>query len=245
MSQNNDDPQIKEYKELEITDDDVPIVNLTSKDDHINNQTNSDVNTTHNDTPVVEPAERSEDTPHNGNDTNNDNSNNDNSNNDTYDDTCNDNVDNESLSVLLEKEKTRSSEFEQKLRLALADYQNLSKRTASDIDNRVMQQTRDVMTSLVDIRDDFIRARDAFTKNNIDVSGLDSVLRNMDSVLGKYEVRPIDALGEIFDPNTHEAISTQIDPTLDDNTVIQEVRRGYTFRNTIIRPTMVVISKKE
>ena len=149
------------------------------------------------------------------------------------------------LSQLLEAEQAKSAEYEQKLHLALADYQNLSKRTASEIDSRVLQQMSDVMTSLIDIRDDFIRAKDAFTKDSIDSSGLDSILRNMDSVFAKYEVNPIDALGEIFDPNMHEAISVQTDPSLDDSTIVRELRRGYTFRNTIIRPSMVVISKKE
>lgn len=149
------------------------------------------------------------------------------------------------LSQLLEAEQAKSAQYEQKLQLALADYQNLSKRTASEIDSRVLKQMSDVMTSLIDIRDDFIRAKDAFAKDNIDSSGLDSILRNMDSVLAKYEVNPIDALGEIFDPNMHEAISVETDPSLDDATIVRELRRGYTFRNTIIRPSMVAISKKE
>lgn len=150
-----------------------------------------------------------------------------------------------SLSELLKKEQAKSSEYEQKLQLALADYHNLTKRTASEIDNRIMEKMRDVMTSLIDIREDFVRARDVFSKDNKDASGLDSILRNMDSVLAKYEVKSIDALGEIFDPNMHEAISTENDPNLDDGTIIREVRRGYTFKNTIIRPSLVVISKKE
>ncbi|KFM20522.1 Protein GrpE, partial [Marine Group I thaumarchaeote SCGC RSA3] len=100
----------------------------------------------------------------------------------------------ENLSELLDAEKQKTSECEEKLKHILADFQNLSRKTQSDIEN-------------VKIYDDFIRARDVFYENKINTEGLDSILKNMDSLLKKYDVAPIDALGEIFDPNLHEAIS--------------------------------------
>ncbi|MFB5633164.1 MAG: nucleotide exchange factor GrpE, partial [Nitrosopumilus sp.] len=68
---------------------------------------------------------------------------------------------------------------------------------------------------------------------------------NMDSMLKKYDVAPIDALGEIFDPNIHEAISVITDSSLDDNTITKEIRKGYISQKRIIRPTLVEISKKD
>jgi molecular chaperone GrpE len=67
----------------------------------------------------------------------------------------------------------------------------------------------------------------------------------MDSLLAKNSIMPIDALGEIFDPNLHEAISIINDPKLDDNTITKEIRKGYISRNKVIRPTLVEISKKQ
>ena len=98
---------------------------------------------------------------------------------------------------------------------------------------------------MLGVRDDFVRARDTFAREQVDTEGLDSILRNVDSVLERHGVRPIDALGEIFDPNMHEAVSSEVDPMLDENTITKELRRGYVMKNTIIRPSMVVISKKE
>ena len=54
----------------------------------------------------------------------------------------------------------------------------------------------------------------------------------------------IDALGEIFNPTFHEAISTITDPNLDDNTITKEIRKGYISKNRVIRPTLVEISKQ-
>ena len=61
----------------------------------------------------------------------------------------------------------------------------------------------------------------------------------------KYHIIPIEALGEIFNPTFHEAISIIPDPTLDDNTITKEIRKGYISHERIIRPTLVEITKKE
>ena len=67
----------------------------------------------------------------------------------------------------------------------------------------------------------------------------------MNSLLIKYNVTPIEALGEIFNPNFHEAISIISDPDLDDDTITKEIRKGYISQNTVVRPTLVEISKKK
>lgn len=146
---------------------------------------------------------------------------------------------------MLQAEVAKSSKYEQKLKLALADYQNLTKRTASEIEAGIAARLGGLVSDVLGVRDDFVRARDTFAREQVDTAGLDSILRNVDSVLERYEVRPIDALGEIFDPNMHEAVSSEVDPMLDENTITKELRRGYVMKNTIIRPSMVVISKKE
>lgn len=150
-----------------------------------------------------------------------------------------------SPSTLLANEKARSSHLEQRLKMALADYQNLTRRTSSDIESRVTAGMAALLSDLLDIRDDFARARDTFARDGISTDGLDSVLKNVDQTLGKHGAKPIDALGEIFDPHLHEAISTEANTSLDNGTITKEVRRGYMLKNTIIRPSMVVISKKE
>ena len=57
------------------------------------------------------------------------------------------------------------------------------------------------MLEFLKIYDDFVRAKQVFTESNVETEGLDGILKNMDSLLVKYQVKPIDALGEIFDPN--------------------------------------------
>ncbi len=150
----------------------------------------------------------------------------------------------EELSKLWELEKQTVSEYEEKLKHVLADFQNLTRKTQSDIENGVNAKVDEFVLDFLKIYDDFVRAKEIFSENKSNTDGLDSILKNMDSLLKKYDVSAIDALGEIFDPNFHEAMSTITDPDLDDNTITKEIRKGYISKNRVIRPTLVEISKK-
>ena len=151
----------------------------------------------------------------------------------------------EDLSKLLELEKQKVSQSEEKLKHVLADFQNLSKKTQSDIEHGVNSKINEFMLDFIKIYDDFIRAKEVISESKINADGLNSILKNMESLMQKYNVTPIEALGEIFDPNYHEAISIISDPTLDDNTITKEIRKGYISHERIIRPTLVEISKKD
>ena len=152
--------------------------------------------------------------------------------------------DNEDLSKLLDLEKQKSSEYEKKLKLALADFQNLNRKNQTDIQNGINTKINEFALDFLKIYDDFVRAKEVFSESKINSEGLDSILKNMDSLLKKYNIIPIDALGKIFDPNFHEAISIITDPDLDDNTITKEIRKGYISHERVIRPTLVEISKK-
>ena len=138
----------------------------------------------------------------------------------------------------------KTAEFEEKMKRALADYDNLCRKTESDIKDGIRAKVDEFVLDFLKIHDDFVRAIDVFAENGADTEGLDSILKNMDLMLKKYGVSPIDALGEIFDPNFHEAISVVDDPDLDDGTIVKEIRKGYISHNVAVRPSLVEISKR-
>ena len=153
-------------------------------------------------------------------------------------------LDIDELSKLLDIEKQKATEYEDKFKHVLADFQNLEKKTQSDIQNGVNSKVDEFMLDFLKIYDDFVRAKEVFSKIEVDTEGLDSILKNMDALLKKYQIVSIDALGEIFDPNLHEAISIISDSNLDDSTITKEIRKGYISHQRVIRPTLVEISKK-
>ena len=148
------------------------------------------------------------------------------------------------LQELLTNEKQNYSSSKEKLKRSLADFQNLQKKTYLDIENGVNAKIDSFMKNFLFLYDDFVRAKTALSNENVDVAGLESILKNMNSFLSEYGVTPINALGEIFDPNFHEAISVVEDSTLDEGTITKEIRKGYISHDRVIRPTVVEISKK-
>ena len=148
------------------------------------------------------------------------------------------------LKIQLTQEQEKTASYEKKLQYLLADFENLKKRTELDVQSRVNSALDSMMLKFLSIYDDFVRAKDALVKQKINTDGLSAILKNMDSFLSENGVTPIEALGEIFDPQLHEAISVKEDSSLDDNTITAEIRKGYILQNRVIRPSLVEISKK-
>lgn len=134
---------------------------------------------------------------------------------------------------------------EEKLKRSLADYANLQRRTESEVSQRVEDGVNSVLADVLRVRDDFVRARDAYSAEGARTDGLDSVLKNLDALLEGRGVSAIEAAGKPFDPALHEAVSSVPRADLDEGTVVEEIRRGYRSRNRIIRPTLVVVSTKD
>ncbi len=148
------------------------------------------------------------------------------------------------LKILLEKDRYSLAICEERLKRSLADYQNLERKTKSDIETGVNIKIDKFMVNFLQIYDDLVRAKNVLVNEKINVEGLEGILRNMDSLLEQYDIVSINSLGEIFNPNLHEAISVIEDETLDEDTITKEIRKGYISHNRVIRPSIVEISKK-
>ena len=148
------------------------------------------------------------------------------------------------LKAELEETKQNLAEYEEKLKHSLADFQNLQRKTQSDMENGINLKIDKLLLEFLTIYDDLFLAKKVLADEKIDVSGLESIVKNMNSLLLEYKVTSINALGEIFNPNFHEAVSVVEDSSLDDGTITKEIRKGYISHNRVIRPTIVEISKK-
>ena len=152
------------------------------------------------------------------------------------------------LKELLEKEKQSTNEYVEKWKRALADYQNLNKRTSLDINNKVTNEVNKVMLNFLTIYEDLIRGKKMLLEDQTDtevwVANFDLVLRNMDSIFNEYNIKAIDAIGQRFNPNLHEAVSIVEDENLDDDTIKEEIAKGYISGNNVIKPSKVIVSKK-
>jgi len=137
------------------------------------------------------------------------------------------------LNDLLEKEKQKS------LRL-LADYQNLEKQTVEVINAREDK----IILNFLTVYEDFTRAKDAYEKEGGNVDNLNSIIKNMESILGNYDVKPIEAAGKKFDPKLHEVVQEIEDNDHEEGTIVKEIAKGYIIRNEIMKYSKVCVSKK-
>jgi len=144
----------------------------------------------------------------------------------------------------IKKLQEENSDLKDKWQRALADYQNLERRTQVEISQRVSSKTNDLLLNFINIYEDFVRAENSLSKEKIDTSGIIAVIKNMENILAENNIKPIDAIGEIFDPQIHEAVSMIVDETLDEGTITQEVSKGYISGKAILKPSKVIVSKK-
>jgi len=143
-----------------------------------------------------------------------------------------------------ESEQERLSICEDKLQRALADYQNLERRNSVEISQKILQKTNQLMLSFIGIYEDFIRAKTSLVNDSTNIEGLNVVIKNMETFLSENNIKQIEAVGEIFDPKFHEAVSTVEDNSLDEGTITQEVAKGYISFQEVIKPSKVIVSKK-
>jgi molecular chaperone GrpE len=76
------------------------------------------------------------------------------------------------------------------------------------------------------------------------LEGVENVLKGFFQVMTKFGVTPIQAQGEKFDPTFHNAVMQQEDETAEDQTILQELQKGYLLKNRLLRPAMVVVARK-
>ena len=145
---------------------------------------------------------------------------------------------------IIKDEEDKLSICEDKLQRALADYQNLDRRNKIESSQKILHKTNQLMLSFIGVYEDFIRAKTALINDNSNTEGLDGVIKNMENILFENNIKPIDAIGEIFDPKLHEAVSIVEDNSLDEGTITQEVAKGYISFQEVIKPSKVIVSKK-
>ena len=108
--------------------------------------------------------------------------------------------------ILSDQEKL--SVCEDKLQRVLADYQNLDRRNNIEASQKILKKTNQLMLGFIGIYEDFLRAKDALVNDNSNTEGLDAVIKNMENLLSENNIKQIEAIGEIFNPKLHEAVST-------------------------------------
>jgi len=144
------------------------------------------------------------------------------------------------LKEQLEKEEKNSAMATDKWKRALADYQNLEKQTIDRINARENKIIQEFLT----VYEDFIRAKNAYEKDGINVEGLNVIIKNIESILDNYEVKAIEAEGKKLDPKLHEVVQEVEEDNREEGIIVKEIAKGYIIRDEVMKYSKVCVSKK-
>jgi molecular chaperone GrpE len=124
----------------------------------------------------------------------------------------------------------------------LAEFENYKKRSQKERENLYGSILSEIVETILPVLDNLENAAKAETKDEEYKKGVEMVLKQLQDVLKAQGVEEIKALGETFDPEVHEAVSSIQDDTKGEKEIVQEYRKGYKTGSKVIRHSMVVVA---
>lgn len=139
--------------------------------------------------------------------------------------------------------KKQVEDCENKYKRALADYQNLEKRSIEQRKEWIKSANRDLLLRLLPVLDTLILA-----SQHVQDQGVAASIKQFEDVLKSEGVEKIEVVGQLFDPQTMECVVTkEVDPTAasgqEEGKVLEELQAGYVFYDRILRPAKVKVGK--
>jgi molecular chaperone GrpE len=144
---------------------------------------------------------------------------------------------------LLADANQEKEEYLELARRTKADFENFRKRVAADVQAAQMRGRIEVAREVIDAVDNLERALEAADGDGEGLAaGVEMVLGGLRETLKRNGVEAVDPKGEEFDPNQHEALSTQPVEGTEGGIVVEVLQKGYTLGDQLVRPARVVVS---
>lgn len=150
----------------------------------------------------------------------------------------------EQLSQAMAVEKKRSQECLTRLKYVQADYENLKKRHDRQLEEVRKYANERLILGLLDVLDELelaVKSGESVDSAQPVVRGVELTLKKLRKTLENEGVTPIECLGKPFDPTKHDAVARIEKEDTQGCSVIEEVRKGYTLKEKVIRPSIVKV----
>lgn len=157
---------------------------------------------------------------------------------------------NEDLAILKEEllaARKSSDNNLNKLKYMMAEFDNYRKQMEKQIDSKIESGKAELLLKFLSLRDDYLRALEMAKQSKSEavvIEGLEGILKNFDSLLKSEGVMEIETIGTPFDPNVHDVIGFSHEEEIEENIITKEIRKGYMLNNKVLRPSLVLISRK-
>ena len=143
-----------------------------------------------------------------------------------------------------DKKDEQIAELTDKVKRQLAEFENFRNRTEKEKSQMYMVGARDVIEKLLPVVDNFERGLKSIPEDQKDgpvASGMEMIYKQLITVLTDLGVTPIEAVGQEFDTNFHNAVMHAEDEELGENTVSEEFQKGYKYKDAVLRHSMVKV----
>lgn len=144
-----------------------------------------------------------------------------------------------------DKRDEQIEELQDKVKRQMAEFDNFRKRSEKEKAAMYSMGARDVLEKMLEVLDNFERGFDAVEEDDQDdafVQGMQMVYKQMLEALEKLGVKPIEAVGQPFDPNYHNAVMHEDNEEAGENEVVAEFQKGYMYHDDVIRHSMVKVA---
>jgi molecular chaperone GrpE len=155
------------------------------------------------------------------------------------------------LQASVEAAKAESEQWRDRFLRKAAEMENFRKRSDRERSEAATLVKSSILIEFLPIMDACERALESFKENNDEYGlvnkyreGVELLYKQLGNTLNRLGVVPLEVKGSKFDPNLHEALTHLETHEFEDNTVIEELRRGYIFNNRLLRPAQVVVSSR-
>lgn len=144
-----------------------------------------------------------------------------------------------------DKKDVQIEELTDRLKRQMAEFDNFRKRTEKEKSAMFEVGAKSVIEKMLPVVDNFERGLAAVPDDKKDdpfVEGMEKIYKQLIGTLEELEVKAIEAVGQEFDPNFHNAVMHIEDEELGDNIVAEEFQKGYTYRENVVRHSMVKVA---
>lgn len=141
--------------------------------------------------------------------------------------------------------KEANEQAQDKYQRLMAEFENMRKRTEKESTRMYDVGAKEVLEKLLPIVDNFERAQLTVTEEQKDdpfVQGVDKIYRQMMGYLESVKVAPMNAEGKEFNPDLHNAVMHIDDDSYDENVVVEELQKGYMYKDEVLRHSMVKVA---
>ena len=144
-----------------------------------------------------------------------------------------------------DKKDEKIEELTDKLTRQMAEFDNFRKRTEREKSQMYEIGARDIIEKILPVVDNFERGLGAMTeeeKENPFAQGMDKIYKQLMTTLEEIGVKPIEAVGQEFNPDFHNAVMHVDDESFGENVVAEEFQKGYMYRDSVVRHSMVKVA---